>query len=51
MYHKPKLSKITGPMRDEVMARWIKVHDEQLHNSIEYYLDQIKENEMGRVCR
>jgi hypothetical protein len=43
-----------GPKRDEVTGGWRKLHNEELHDlysspSIIRY-DQVKENEMGRMC-
>jgi hypothetical protein len=50
------LRRIFGPKRDEVIASWRKLHNEELHNLYFFakynyeYNDKVKENEMGRAC-
>jgi hypothetical protein len=47
------LSRIFGPKREEVAGGWRKQHNEKFHNlctSLNMEGDQIKENEMGRIC-
>jgi hypothetical protein len=45
------LRRIFGPKRDEVTGSWRKLQNEELHNLYKYkYNNQIKEDEMGRIC-
>jgi hypothetical protein len=46
------LRRIFGPKRNEVTGGWRKLYNEELHNlySFTKYNDQVKEDEMGRVC-
>jgi hypothetical protein len=46
------LRRIFGPKRDEVIADWRKLHNEELHNvysSPSIIKDQVKEDEKGRA--
>jgi hypothetical protein len=40
------LRRIFGPMRDEAVGGWRKLHNGELHN----YNDEFKGDEMGRAC-
>jgi hypothetical protein len=48
------LRKIFGPNRDEVTAKWRKLHNEELRilssSPNIFRADQFKENEVGRAC-
>jgi hypothetical protein len=53
LFENKVLRRIFGPKRDEVAGDWRTLHNEELHNlyaSSSNFSDQIKEDEMDRVC-
>jgi uncharacterized protein (DUF433 family) len=41
------LRRVIGSRRDEVTTDWTELNNEDLHQIIKYYDDQIEENKMG----